>query len=337
MMKRIGTIISLALMTLCPPVSAADGTPEAPASNMPPPMEMGPTGQIAPKTLVVPEHIQLDRDLLFDTIDGHELKLDIAYPKKGKEKLPAIVYIHGGGWEMGDKPTDRTLFFAENGFVCVAVQYRLSGVAKFPAAVHDCKTAIRWTRANAEKYGIDSDKIGVIGESAGGHLAALMGTSGGDTYLEGGGPHGEYSSSVQAVVDLFGPTDFARMAQASGTIDHDAADSPESKFLGKPVREVPELVKKANPITYIDAEDPPTLMIHGENDNLVPVQQSELLYSALTQAGVRARLVRVKNAGHGFSPSTQGAVVSPRLEEIEALEVQWFRDVFGMSYNEPMR
>jgi acetyl esterase/lipase len=291
------------------------------------PIQMAPSGQ---QPLEAPQNIQLDRDIVFATINGHELKLDIAYPKDNNGKLPAIVYIHGGGFSGGEKPTNQTVFFAKNGFAGIAIEYRLSGEAKFPAAIHDCKTAVRWTRANAKKYGIDPDKIGVIGESAGGYLSAIMGTSGGDSYLGGDSPYRRYSSNVQAVVDLFGPTDFARMNDVPTGMDHNSADSPESKFLGKLVQEDPELVKKANPITYVDAADPPTLIIHGEKDTAVIIQQSELLYNALTKAGVKARLVRVKNAGHGFAPSPAGASISPGTKEIEDMEVQWFKDVFGM-------
>lgn len=315
-------IILLALTILYSLSWAADDNKGTTVPNMPQQERVGPTGRIVPQTLEVPEYIQLDRDVVFATINGHELKLDIAYPKDNKGKLPAVVYIHGSGFEMGDKPTDQTVFFAKNGFVGIAIQYRLSGEAKFPAAIHDCKTAIRWTRANAKKYGIDPDKIGVIGESAGGYLVAMMGTSGGNTYMEGHGPYREYSSKVQAVVDLFGPIDFAIMADAPG--------GPVSKFLGKPVQEAPELVKKTNPITYVDANDAPTLMIHGEKDAGVIVQQSELLYDALTKVGVKAKLVRVKNAGHGFAPSPEGATICPSLDEIEATQVQWFKDIFGI-------
>lgn len=324
-----GIMVLLIFLVLYPFAWAADngrGTaaPDMPQSGqmMPPGQQAGPTGQMIPQTLDVPEDIQLDRDIVFVTIDGHELKLDIAYPKDGKKLLPAIVYIHGGGFEGGEKPTDQTVFFAGNGFVGIAIEYRLSGVAKFPAAIHDCKTAIRWTRSNAKKYGIDPEKIGVIGESAGGYLVAMMGTSGENTYLEGDGPYGEYSSNVQAVVDLFGPIDFAVMADAPG--------GPVAKFLGKPASEDLDLAKKANPITYVDAKDAPTLMIHGEKDDLVPVQQSELLYEALTKAGVQARVVSVINAGHGFSPSTQGVAISPSQKEIQTMEVQWFKDIFGV-------
>jgi len=156
-------------------------TDNMPSGNMPLLGGMPSPGQIGRQTLEVSKNIQLDRDIVFATIDGQELKLDIAYPKDNKGKLPAIVYIHGGGWEGGGKPTDQTVLFAGYGFVGIAIEYRVSSTAKFPAAVHDCKTAIRWTRANAKKYGIDPDHIGVIGESAGGHLSALMGASGGET------------------------------------------------------------------------------------------------------------------------------------------------------------
>jgi len=320
-------MISLTFLVMCSLGWAADGSRGPTAPNMPPsgqmpPGQVGPTGQVMPQTLDVPKNIQLDKDIVFATINGQELKLDIAYPKDKKGKTPAIVYIHGGGFEGGAKPTEQTVSFAKNGFVGIAIEYRLSSVAKFPAAIHDCKTAIRWTRANAKKYGIDPDKIGVIGESAGGYLVAMMGTSGGNAYLEGDGAYREYDSSVQAVVDLFGPIDFAVMK--------DASTGPVAKFLGKTAQEAPELAKKTNPITYVDAKDAPTLMIHGEVDNLVPIQQSTLLNDALTKAGVKTKLVIVKNAGHGFSASPQDAVINPTLEEIEKLEIQWFKEIFGV-------
>jgi acetyl esterase/lipase len=184
-----------------------------------PPAGGGPGQMPAALMMEVPKDIQLDRDIVYATMDGHELKLDIAYPKNIKAKIPAIVYIHGGGWVLGDKSPNEAITYAKNGFVGIAIQYRLSGVAKFPAAVQDCKAAIRWVRANAKRYGIDPDKIGVIGESAGGHLVALLGTSGGDPYLEGNGPYSEYSSKVQAVVDNFGPIDLAAQKDTPSPMD----------------------------------------------------------------------------------------------------------------------
>ena len=309
-------------------------TGNMPSGNMPLPGNMpsgNMPGQMGQQPLEVPENIQLDRDMVFATIDGQELKLDIAYPKDNKGKLPAIVYIHGGGWEGGGKPTDQTVLFAGYGFVGIAIEYRVSSTAKFPAAVHDCKTAIRWIRANAKKYGIDPDRIGVIGESAGGHLSALMGASGGDAYLEGDGPYREYKSSVQAVVDLFGPTDLTAAEDAiTPTMDYNSESSPVTKFLGKPPKDALDLAKKASPVAYVDAKTPPTLIIHGEMDNIVNMHQAELLYNALIKAGVKTNLIRVKNAGHGLGPASQGAEVRPSAKEIEAMEVQWFKDAFGM-------
>jgi acetyl esterase/lipase len=325
-------MLSLTLTAVCSLAWAENGNKgtalNAPQSGQP--GQTGPMGRAVPKILEVPGNIQLDRDVVFTTINDHDLKLDIAYPKDNKGKLPAVVYIHGGGFEMGDKPTDQAVLFAKNGFIGITIEYRLSGEAKFPAAIHDCKTAIRWTRANAKKYGIDPDKIGVIGESAGGYFVAMMGTSGGDPYLEGDGPYREHSSNVQAVVDLFGPLDLALKGATGANVDPNKSSDPASKFLGKPVAEVPELVKKANPITYVNAGDAPTLMIHGEKDSMVLIRHSELFYDALTKAGVKARLVPVKNANHGFAASPDGATISPSLEEIETMEVQWFKDVFGI-------
>lgn len=275
----------------------------------------------------VPENIQLDRDIAYATMDGHELKLDIAYPKDNKTKIPAIVYIHGGGWVLGDKNPNEAITYAKNGFVGIAIQYRLSTVAKFPAAVHDCKAAIRWVRAKAEKYGIDPDKIGVIGESAGGHLAALLGTSSGDSYLDGDRPYRKYSSNVQAVVDNFGPIDLLTLKDTPSPMDPNPAIGPIAGWLGKSAQAAPELAKKANPITYIDPSDPPALIMHGEKDSLVPMQQSEVFYNALIKAGVKAKFVRVKNAGHGFEPDPRGATISPSADEIIATQMGWFKEV----------
>jgi len=292
------------------------------------PMEnVGPGQMPAVQMMEVPEDIQLDRDIVYATMDGHELKLDIAYPKANKGKIPAIMDIHGGGWVLGDKNPNEAVTYAINGFVGISIQYRLSTVAKFPAAVQDCKAAVRWVRANAQKYGIDPDKIGVMGESAGGHLVSLIGTSGGDPYLEGSGPYPEYSSKVQAVVDNFGPIDLMTQKDTPSPMDPDPTIGPVAGWLGKPPQQVPELVKKANPLTYLDPGDPPILIIHGENDSLVPIAQSELFYDALTKAGVKSKLVSVKNAGHGFEPDPKGAAISPSADEIKAIQMNWFKEV----------
>ena len=279
----------------------------------------------------IPPNITVERDVVYDTRAGHDLTLDIAFPKIGPEPVPAIVHIHGGGWRGGSKNLRQALKYAKRGWVGISIQYRLSGVAHFPAGVHDCKTAIRWVRAHAETYGIDPKRIGVFGQSAGGHLVALLGTSGGNDYLEGEGPYGQCPSTVQAVVDHYGPTDFFRMNDRPGKIDHDAADSPESLWIGGPIAEHPDRVRRANPITYVDAKDPPTLMIHGENDQLVIFNQSELLFQALKKADVTSELVRVKHADHGYRPYPEGAVISPTRTEIEEMEFAWFAKHLGLA------
>jgi acetyl esterase/lipase len=278
------------------------------------------------------EDIAVHKDIVFTVVDGHELKLDIAVPKYLKAPAPVIVDIPGGSWRVVNKSAEDALFYAKYGFIGVSITHRTSDIAVFPAAVHDCKTAIRWLRAHAKEYYIDPNKIGVTGFSSGGHLAALLGTSGGDTFLEGKGGFLDYSSSVQAVVDHFGPTDFFKMndSELADRIDHFAANSPESLFLGGPLRDKPELVRLANPIVYIDPEDPPVLIGHGEKDGLVIINQSELLYEALKKAGVPTDFIRVKNADHMYRPYKWDAEVSPTVDEMNRMTIEWFQKWLGM-------
>ena len=257
--------------------------------------------------------------------DSAAQTLIIAYHQDRKNLRPAILHFHGGGFRKGKAEAGTAKWLAEAGFVGISVNYRLSGEAIFPAAVHDCKTAVRWARAHAEKYGIDPERIGVFGGSAGGHLAALVGASGSDNYLEGTGPYLSFSSTVQAVSENYGPTDFLKMNDAPGNMDHDSPTSPESEFIGGPIQQSADQVKLANPITYVDASDPPTLIVHGLKDMSVPYQQSELLYEALQKADVPARLVPVANAGHGFKPDPPEAQISPTKQEIKDMHITWFK------------
>jgi acetyl esterase/lipase len=277
------------------------------------------------------DHIRVERDVVYAVADGHKLTLDIAYPDNLIEPAPAVVDIPGGSWRMVRKSAEDAVWYAKQGFIGVSITHRTSDIAVFPAAVHDCKTVIRWLRAQAVKYNINPDKIGVTGFSSGGHLAVLLGTSGGDPYLEGDGGYPEFSSRIQAVVDHFGPTDFLRMndVRFADYIDHFDAKSPESLFLGGPIKEKPELVKLANPIAYLDPEDPPIWIGHGEKDGLVIISQSELLYKALKKAGVETEFVRVKNADHMYRPSPVDATVSPSVEELNRMGIEWFKKWLG--------
>jgi acetyl esterase/lipase len=270
--------------------------------------------------LVVPDTVTLEQDVVYLEAGDYPLTLDIAMPKGLTKPVPAVVHIHGGGFKSGTKSARHAVRYASEGYIGVSINYRLSGVAPFPAAVQDCKAAIRWLRAHAEQYQIDPDHIGIWGTSAGGHLVAMLGTSGGDQYLEGYGGNAEFSSAVQAVVDHFGPTDFLKMDAG-----HLRENSPESLFLGGQITGIPDQVRRANPITYVDKSDPPILIIHGKEDRTVIYNQSELLYAALQKAGVISKLVPVKNAGHSYRPTPEGATISPSFQEINAMELEWFR------------
>ena len=213
--------------------------------------------------------------------------LDIYLPDEGDGPFPVILSIHGGAFKMGDKRDGQVtpmLKGLNRGYAVVSINYRLSGEAIWPAQINDCKAAVRWIRANSKKYKLNSDKIVAWGGSAGGHLSAILGTSGEVKSLEDltlGNP--DQSSRVQAVVDWFGPTDFLRMDEqlkesgVENPLHHSVLDSPESKLLGKNLEDAPELVKESNPETYVSPDDPPFFIQHGLEDNLVPYQGSVLL------------------------------------------------------------
>ena len=249
----------------------------------------------------VPEGTRILRDISYIP-DGHERqKLDLYLPgqKEGDGPLPLIVWVHGGAWQAGSKENCRSVRFLRQGYAAASINYRLSQHAIFPAQIEDCKAAIRFLRANAGKYNIDPNRIGVWGSSAGGHLVALLGTTG-DVKEFDKGPNLHVSSRVQAVCDFFGPTDLTKMSDFASTMDHDAPDSPESQLVGGPVQENKEACRRANPITYVSKDDPPFLICHGDKDMLVPHNQSVLLNAALKKAGVKVKFHTVKGGGHGF-------------------------------------
>ena len=270
--------------------------------------------------LVVPDNVTLETDVAYLQAGDYPVTLDIAVPTGLSKPVPAVVHIQGGGFWQGTKNAGHAIRYAKKGFIGVSINYRLSGVAPFPAAVQDCKAAIRWLRANANKYKIDPDRIGVWGTSAGGNLVAMLGTSGGDSYLEGYGGNAEFSSDVQAVVDHFGPTNFLKMGDRQLK-----RDSVESRYLGGRVGGLPDQVRRASPISYVDQNDPPMLIIHGKNDSTVIFNQSELLHATLEKAGVTTKLVPVENAEHNYKPEPKDATISPSRSEINNLELEWFR------------
>lgn len=250
-------------------------------------------------------NIEIRSDIAYAETENPRQKLDLYLPKKRStdKPLPLIAFIHGGGWRNGDKRGGlrRVAALVESGeFVGASIGYRLSGEAIWPAQIHDCKAAIRWLRAHAEETGVDPDRIAVMGSSAGGHLVAMLGTSGDVAKLEGKlGEHNDVSSRVNCVIDEFGPTNFLTMNDFPGKMDHLSADSPESKLLGQQITKVPKLVREASPITYVTKDDPPILIIHGTKDPLVPYQQSVVFAEALKKASVPVMLQRIENGEHG--------------------------------------
>ncbi len=240
------------------------------------------------------------RDLEYARVGEKGLLLDLCLPKDPEGSLPLVVWVHGGAWRGGDKSPCRAVWMVERGYAVASINYRLSQEAIFPAQIHDCKAAVRWLRAHAEQYRLDPERIGAWGSSAGGHLVALLGTSGDVKELEGEGGNLEFSSRVQAVCDWFGPSDFLQMRGVPSRIDRNSPDSPEALLVGGPLQERKEQCRRANPITYITPDDPPFLIMHGERDDIVPLNQSQLLHEALKKAGVDVTFHLVKGAGHGF-------------------------------------
>jgi acetyl esterase/lipase len=218
--------------------------------------------------------------------------LDLYVPT-ASSPVPLVIWVHGGGWSAGSKDGNNpAMRLLSKGYAVAAINYRLSQHAVFPAQIEDVKEAVRFLRAGAAKYKLDPDRFGAWGASAGGHLVALLGTSGGVQEFDSGG-NKDVSSRVQAVIDFYGPTDLAKLVPPK------AVNNPISKLLGGAVEEKKELAEKANPITYISKDDPPFLIVQGDADKLVPASQSEMLAEALKKARVECELVILKGAGHG--------------------------------------
>lgn len=256
-----------------------------------------------PPSPVVPAGVAAHHDLTY-VESGHERhKLDLFVPEKSDGPLPLIIWVHGGGWQNGSKDGCPPLRngYTEHGYAVASINYRLSGHAVFPAQIQDCKAAIRWLRSHAKEYNLDPKRFGVWGSSAGGHLVALLGTSG-DVKEFDVGANLDQSSRVQAVCDYYGPTDFLQMdahALVGAPFKHDSKDSPEAKLLGGAIQENKDKAARVSPLTYVSRDDPPFLIVHGDKDPLVPHHQSELLFAALKKNSVSVHLHTITGAGHG--------------------------------------
>jgi len=238
------------------------------------------------------------KDLEYARVNGQSMKLDLYLPEKVKGS-PLVVWIHGGGWKGGNKSSCPIAWLNSYGYSVASISYRLTDKAVFPAQIHDCKGAVRWLRANKSKYGYSTEKIGVAGSSAGGMLAALMGTSGDVKELEGtvGGNH-EESSRVNAVIDLYGATDFILRSK---TQPHRANDpgSVVHLLLGGGADKKVELAKLASAAYHVTSDDPPFLVFHGDKDNTVLPDQSFKIQEVYKAANLPLDLNIIQGAGHG--------------------------------------
>jgi len=240
--------------------------------------------------------ILLAADIPFGRGGQTDLKLNLYHPETAAPSaLPIVVFIHGGGWHGGDKESyrDPALRVAARGYLCVSVDYRLSGEAPFPAALEDCKCAIRWLRAHAAECGGDPEHIAAWGHSAGGHLAAMAALTPGR--FDGDGGWAEFSSAVQCALCYSTPFDLAALEQHLGiALEQFLADGG---------------TERASPMSYITATAVPILVCHGDQDDLVPVEQSDRFVAAMRDAGAPIEYTRLRGAGHDLSPFHEAIVV----------------------------
>ncbi len=250
--------------------------------------------------------------------------LDLVLPTNpsGKKKLPLIIWIHGGGWKNGDKRSGlsphRLPAIVQTGkYIGASIGYRLSGEAIWPAQIHDCKAAIRWLRANAEKYGFDPDKIIAWGSSAGGHLVSMLGVSHGVKELDGKiGNYTDQSSRVHAVINYYGPSALLQMDDHPSKIIHNAPDSPESQLIGGPIQKNRKKTKQASPLHHISKDDSIFIHFHGTDDPLVPFHQSVIFHRALQKKGVASKFITLQKGGHSMPSNYTQEKVIPFLEEL---------------------
>jgi acetyl esterase/lipase len=233
-----------------------------------------------------PKDLEIVRDVVYGQGGGHDLTMDILRPA-GKQLalMPTLIGIHGSGWTAGTRDwcLETLLHFAIRGYFTAAITHRFSGEAPFPSMIHDCNCSVRYLRAHAAQYGIDPDRIGVWGFSSGGHLASLVGTGWHVQELQGNGGWAEQSTRVQAVCDWFGPTAWLPKGLL-GMVESSDAKTEDSV---------------ANPINHIrPGQTPPFLIMHGDKDELVTLASSEILYDALTKAGIESTFVIAEGAGH---------------------------------------
>lgn len=267
-----------------------------------------------------PNQVTVEKDVVYGKGGTQDMKLDMARPT-GKGPFPAVVCIHGGAWTMGDRSDlsrpsgifgGKSLIelLAKEGYVAATVSYRLAPGAKFPAQIEDCKAAVRFLRKHAEKFAINPEKIGAVGFSAGGHLACLLGVCRREDKLEGNGGCEDCESSVQAVCSFFGPTDLTGPDMTNALV----VKSIMEPWLGFNYKDNPEVYRKASPVCYVNKNCPPFLFIHGTRDPIVNLKHSNDLCQKLTDFGISAKVIEIKDAGHGWGGKNAELSLQKMLE-----------------------
>lgn len=268
---------------------------------------------------------EVERDIAFCERDDITLLMDVYYPPRQRERAPAVLFLHAGAWMVGDRAgVRRAIGFEEvraAGYVIVAAEYRLAPMWRFPAQIEDAMCAVRHLRANAERYGIDPDRIAAWGASSGGHLAALLGVAVDEPAFTAGAGYDGIANSVAAVIDMYGPADleapdFVSIAQRAAREVFGAEGAGPSDAL-----------RRASPVTYASADDPPFLIIHGELDQVVPVTQSFAFARRLEDAGVDVTLIVVRNARHSLLAT--GGEPAPSHDELAAAIVAFLDRTIG--------
>lgn len=241
---------------------------------------------------------QEHKDIVYASVDGKELALDLYLPA-GVRSPPLLVWVHGGAWRSNTKADVPVVFF-ENGIATASLDFRRSTDARFPAAVHDIKSAIRFLRANASEYGYRADRIVIAGSSSGGHLAALVGVTNGHAELEGTvGGHFDHSSEVQGILDYFGASNLTSILDQSTPFGLNVREPALDLLLGAPPMDARALAELASPVMHVDADDPPLLLLHGDQDRQMPINQAHELEGAYEALGLDVYLEVVHGGGHG--------------------------------------
>ncbi|MBA03921.1 MAG: lipase [Gammaproteobacteria bacterium] len=238
-------------------------------------------------------------DIKYANVGGIDLCLDLYMPSDAEKKPPLLVWIHGGAWMRGSKDSIN-LGFVEMGFAMASVEFRLSGIAQFPAQIHDIKAAIRYLRFSASDYGYDATRVGILGVSSGGHLAVLAGVTNGKNYYEGVvGEHLDQSSTVHSIVSYFGASNLTTILDQSTPHGLSVRVPALDLFIGGQPEQLPEVARAASPIYHVDSQSPPVFLVHGDQDPQMPINQSHELHSAYKKYGLEVHFEVIHGGYHG--------------------------------------